>query len=109
MIKTTDIKKSFGKLEFGKLEVLKGIDLEIKKGEIVSIVGASGAGKTTLLQIIGTLEKADSGSVEINGINTTKLSEKQLAYFRNQHIGFIFQFLFSFINYYLNLLLLKMR
>ncbi len=87
MIKTTDIKK-----KFGKLEVLKGIDLEIKKGEIVSIVGASGAGKTTLLQIIGTLEKADSGSVEINGINTTKLSEKQLAYFRNQHIGFIFQF-----------------
>ncbi len=87
MIKTSNIKKNFG-----KLQVLKGIDLEVKKGEIVSIVGASGAGKTTLLQIVGTLEKADSGTVEIDGINTTQLSEKELALFRNQHIGFIFQF-----------------
>ncbi len=87
MIKTSNIKKNFG-----ELQVLKGIELEVKKGEIVSIVGASGAGKTTLLQIIGTLEKADSGSVEIDGINTTQLSEKELALFRNQHIGFIFQF-----------------
>ncbi len=87
MIKTRGIKKSFG-----TLEVLKGIDLDVQKGEIVSIVGASGAGKTTLLQIIGTLDKADSGVVEIGDINTTKLSQKQLANFRNKHIGFIFQF-----------------
>ncbi len=87
MIKTRGIKKSFG-----RLEVLKGIDLDVQKGEIVSIVGASGAGKTTLLQIIGTLDKADSGMVEINGIDTTKLNQKQLATFRNKHIGFIFQF-----------------
>ncbi len=87
MIKTRGIKKSFG-----TLEVLKGIDLEAKKGEIVAIVGASGAGKTTLLQILGTLDKADSGIVEINGVDTTKLTQKELAYFRNKHIGFIFQF-----------------
>jgi lipoprotein-releasing system ATP-binding protein len=74
------------------LEVLKGVDLEIQKGEIVSIIGKSGAGKTTLLQIIGTLDKADSGKVEINGVDVSGLSEKELAEFRNKHIGFIFQF-----------------
>ncbi|QHI35570.1 Lipoprotein-releasing system ATP-binding protein LolD [Kordia antarctica] len=80
---------------YGDLEVLKGINLEIKKGEIVSIIGASGAGKTTLLQILGTLDqmspKTDS-SLIINTIKTETLSEKELAKFRNQHIGFIFQF-----------------
>jgi lipoprotein-releasing system ATP-binding protein len=87
MINVKDIHKSFG-----SLEVLKGVDLEIKKGEIVSIIGKSGAGKTTLLQIIGTLDKADSGKVEINGVDVSVLSEKELAEFRNKHIGFIFQF-----------------
>ena len=87
MIKVKDIHKSFG-----SLEVLKGVDLEIKKGEIVSIIGKSGAGKTTLLQIIGTLDKANSGKVEINGVDVSRLSEKELAEFRNKHIGFIFQF-----------------
>lgn len=87
MIKVENIKKSFG-----SLEVLKGIDLEIKKGEIVSIVGTSGAGKTTLLQIIGTLGYADSGLVFINDINTQALSQKKLAQFRNLNIGFVFQF-----------------
>ena len=77
---------------FGSLQVLKGIDLEIKKGEIVSIVGPSGAGKTTLLQIIGTLDRPDTGSVCVDGIDTTTLSQKQLSDFRNQHIGFVFQF-----------------
>ena len=87
MIRLKDIHKSFG-----SLEVLKGVDLEIQKGEIVSIIGKSGAGKTTLLQIIGTLDKADSGKVEINGVDVSVLSEKELAQFRNKHIGFIFQF-----------------
>ena len=87
MIRVKDIHKSFG-----SLEVLKGVDLEIKKGEIVSIIGKSGAGKTTLLQIIGTLDKANSGKVEINGVDVSGLSEKELAEFRNKHIGFIFQF-----------------
>lgn len=87
MIRVKDIHKSFG-----SLEVLKGVDLEIQKGEIVSIIGKSGAGKTTLLQIIGTLDKADSGKVEINGVDVSGLSEKKLAEFRNKHIGFIFQF-----------------
>lgn len=87
MIRVKDIHKSFG-----SLEVLKGVDLEIQKGEIVSIIGKSGAGKTTLLQIIGTLDKADSGKVEINGVDVSVLSEKELAEFRNKHIGFIFQF-----------------
>lgn len=87
MIRVQDIHKSFG-----SLEVLKGVDLEIQKGEIVSIIGKSGAGKTTLLQIIGTLDKADSGKVEINGVDVSGLSEKELAEFRNKHIGFIFQF-----------------
>ncbi|WP_446786661.1 ABC transporter ATP-binding protein, partial [Macellibacteroides fermentans] len=72
--------------------VLKGIDLSIKPGEIVSIVGPSGAGKTTLLQIIGTLDSPDSGKLTINGIETSKLKEKELAAFRNQNIGFVFQF-----------------
>ena len=87
MIRVKDIHKSFG-----SLEVLKGVDLEIQKGEIVSIIGKSGAGKTTLLQIIGTLDKANSGKVEINGVDVSGLSEKELADFRNKHIGFIFQF-----------------
>lgn len=77
---------------FGSLEVLKGIDLDIGKGEIVSIVGPSGAGKTTLLQIMGTLDHADTGTVEIDGVETATLSQTRLARFRNQHIGFVFQF-----------------
>jgi len=87
MIKAVQIKKSFG-----NLQVLKGIDIEIVAGEVVSIVGASGAGKTTLLQILGTLSKQDQGSVTINGIRTDQLVKNQLARFRNQHIGFVFQF-----------------
>ncbi len=87
MITIKDIKKSFG-----TLEVLKGIDLHIAKGEVVSIVGPSGAGKTTLLQIIGTLDKPDAGSVCVDGIDTTQLSQKKLSDFRNRHIGFVFQF-----------------
>lgn len=78
--------------KYGQLTVLKGIDLSVKQGEIVSIVGASGAGKTTLLQIIGTLEKATSGTVYINSQNTSKLSDSKLSDFRNQNIGFVFQF-----------------
>src|SRR5574344_2049319 len=77
---------------FGSLQVLKGIDLHIKKGEIVSIVGPSGAGKTTLLQVIGTLDRPNTGSVHIDGIDVTSLSNKKLADFRNRHIGFVFQF-----------------
>ena len=77
---------------YGSLEVLKGVSLEIKKGEIVSIVGASGAGKTTLLQILGTLDKADSGEVKMNETTINSLSEKKLSDFRNKHIGFVFQF-----------------
>jgi len=87
MITTQDITKSFG-----SLQVLKGINLHIERGEIVSIVGPSGAGKTTLLQIIGTLDRPDSGSVSVDGINTTTLSQKALADFRNRHLGFVFQF-----------------
>ena len=87
MIDTKGITKSFG-----SLQVLKGIDLHIDKGEVVSIVGPSGAGKTTLLQIIGTLDRPDSGSVRVDGIDTTTLSQKQLSDFRNRHIGFVFQF-----------------
>ncbi|MEP4883099.1 ABC transporter ATP-binding protein [Maribacter dokdonensis] len=90
MIKASNIHKYYG-----ELEVLKGVDLHIKKGEIVSIVGASGAGKTTLLQILGTLDvqsnRKDS-TLLINGIETTELNDKDLAKFRNEHIGFIFQF-----------------
>lgn len=77
---------------FGTLKVLKGIDLHVDKGEIISIVGASGAGKTTLLQIIGTLDKADSGTVVINGQKLNNLRDTQLSDFRNKNIGFVFQF-----------------
>ena len=87
MIEIKNIKKSFG-----NLQVLKGIDLHINKGEVVSIVGPSGAGKTTLLQIMGTLDDADSGSVIINGTDVTRLSQNELAKFRNLHLGFVFQF-----------------
>ena len=87
MIDIKNIKKSFG-----NLQVLKGIDLHIDKGEVVSIVGPSGAGKTTLLQVMGTLDKADDGTVSINGIDVSQLSSNKLADFRNQNIGFIFQF-----------------
>ena len=87
MIDIKGIKKSFG-----SLEVLKGIDLHINRGEVVSIVGPSGAGKTTLLQIIGTLDKPDVGTVCVDGIDTTQLSSKKLSDFRNRHIGFVFQF-----------------
>ena len=87
MIEIQGITKSFG-----ELQVLKGIDLIIYKGEVVSVVGPSGAGKTTLLQIMGTLDKADSGSVVINGIEVGNLKEKELSAFRNKQIGFVFQF-----------------
>lgn len=87
MIEIKNIRKSFG-----NLEVLKGVNLTVNKGEIVSIIGKSGAGKTTLLQIIGTLDKPDSGSVVIDGMDVFALKEKELANFRNRHIGFIFQF-----------------
>lgn len=87
MIKVTGIIKSYG-----DLTVLKGIDLEVAEKEVVTIVGASGAGKTTLLQIIGTLDKADSGTVLINGQNPGQLSQRALAAFRNRNIGFVFQF-----------------
>ena len=87
MIEIQGITKSFG-----ELQVLKGIDLIIYKGEVVSIVGPSGAGKTTLLQIMGTLDKADTGSVYINGAEVGKLKEKELSAFRNKQIGFVFQF-----------------
>jgi len=87
MIRIENITKSFG-----SLQVLKGIDLHIAKGEVVSIVGPSGAGKTTLLQIIGTLDRPDSGSVCVDGIDTTTLSRKKLSDFRNRQLGFVFQF-----------------
>ena len=87
MIDIKNITKSFG-----SLQLLKGIDLHINKGEIVSIVGPSGAGKTTLLQIIGTLDRPDTGTVCVDGIDTSKLSTKKLSDFRNQHLGFVFQF-----------------
>jgi lipoprotein-releasing system ATP-binding protein len=87
MIELKDITKSFG-----SLKVLKGIDLQIAKGEIVSIVGPSGAGKTTLLQIMGTLDKPDSGKVFFDEVNVNRLGEKALSSFRNKHIGFVFQF-----------------
>ena len=87
MIEIQGITKSFG-----ELQVLKGIDLIIYKGEVVSVVGPSGAGKTTLLQIMGTLDKADCGSVVINGIELGNLKEKELSAFRNKQIGFVFQF-----------------
>ena len=87
MIEVKNIHKSFG-----ALEVLKRVNLTVEKGEIVSIIGKSGAGKTTLLQIIGTLDKPDSGSVVIDGVDVFALKEKELADFRNRHVGFIFQF-----------------
>lgn len=87
MIKTEGVTKSFG-----ALQVLKGIDLSINQGEIVAIVGPSGAGKTTLLQIIGTLDKQDSGRLLINETETARLGEKELSAFRNRNIGFVFQF-----------------
>jgi len=87
MIHATNIHKSFG-----DLEVLKSVDLLVKKGEIVSIVGPSGAGKTTLLQILGTLDKPNVGEVLVDGIDFSQLGEKELAAFRNKHIGFIFKF-----------------
>ena len=87
MIEIQGITKSFG-----ELQVLKGINLIIYKGEVVSVVGPSGAGKTTLLQILGTLDKADSGSVVINGVEVGNLKEKELSAFRNKQIGFVFQF-----------------
>ena len=77
---------------FGSLQVLKGIDLHIGRGEVVSIVGPSGAGKTTLLQIVGTLDRPDSGEVVIDGVKVGGLNKKKLADFRNRHIGFVFQF-----------------
>lgn len=90
MIQANNIHKTYG-----ELEVLKGVDVQINRGEIISIVGASGAGKTTLLQILGTLDKADKSadlSLKINNTEVATLSDKELAKFRNQHIGFIFQF-----------------
>jgi lipoprotein-releasing system ATP-binding protein len=87
MIQLHDIRKSFG-----TLEVLKGIDLSIHSGEVVSIVGPSGAGKTTLLQLIGTLDKPDSGNIYFNGEDLSRMNSKRLATFRNKHIGFVFQF-----------------
>ena len=80
------------KKQYGPLEVLKGVDLHIKESEVVSIVGSSGAGKTTLLTILGTLDRPSSGEILFNNINITSLNEKKLAAFRNQHIGFVFQF-----------------
>ena len=87
MIKVENIHKSFN-----GLLVLKGINLEVNRGEVISIVGASGAGKTTLLQIIGTLDKADQGKIEINNKKVSELNEKKISDFRNKNIGFIFQF-----------------
>ena len=87
MIELQGITKSFG-----TLQVLKGIDLMIEKGEVVSIVGPSGAGKTTLLQIMGTLDKADTGTILLNGTEVSCLKEKELSAFRNRQIGFVFQF-----------------
>ena len=87
MIQLKNITKSFG-----SLQVLRGIDLSVEEGQVVSIVGPSGAGKTTLLQIMGTLDKADGGQVIINGQNISALNQKKLSRFRNKHLGFVFQF-----------------
>ena len=87
MIEIKDLRKSFG-----KLEVLRGVDLKIERGETISIVGPSGAGKTTLLQLIGTLDRPDSGSIRYDGKELSTMSASQLANFRNRHIGFVFQF-----------------
>ena len=87
MIKALDIHKSFG-----SLEVLRGVSLEVSRGEVVAVTGASGAGKTTLLQILGTLSRPDGGSLTIDGTEVSSLSDKALSHFRNTHIGFVFQF-----------------
>lgn len=87
ILKAKNIHKSYD-----DLHVLKGVSLEVKEGEVVSIVGASGAGKTTLLQVLGTLTKAEEGEIWMNGQDISKLSEKKLSQFRNQNIGFVFQF-----------------
>ena len=87
MLKAVNLTK-----KYGELEILKGISLEVNAGEIVSIVGSSGAGKTTLLQILGTLDRPDDGTFTIDGINPFKLSQRELAKFRNRKIGFVFQF-----------------
>jgi lipoprotein-releasing system ATP-binding protein len=87
MLNAKDVHKSYG-----SLEVLKGIRLDIEKGEVVSIVGASGAGKSTLLHVLGTIEKADRADILIDGKNVSKLNDKALSAFRNKHIGFVFQF-----------------
>jgi lipoprotein-releasing system ATP-binding protein len=87
LIRTTEIHK-----HYDKVHVLKGINMEVQQAEVISIVGASGAGKTTLLQILGTLEKPDSGAVIMGGTDISKLNSSQMATFRNRHIGFIFQF-----------------
>ncbi len=87
MLRAKNIEK-----RYGGIEVLKGVDIQVQKGEIVSIVGSSGAGKSTLLHIVGTLDKPDAGTIELNGIRTDNLFGKQLTAFRNQHIGFVFQF-----------------
>ena len=87
MIQITNIHKSYD-----TLEVLKGVDLHIAPREIVSLMGPSGAGKTTLLQIVGTLDRPNSGSVVLNGTDVLQLNERKLSAFRNQHIGFVFQF-----------------
>lgn len=87
MIQARNIQKSYG-----RLQVLKGVDLSVDKGEIVAIMGKSGAGKSTLLHILGTLDRADSGTLSFNGVEVSKLDASGLARFRNQHIGFVFQF-----------------
>jgi lipoprotein-releasing system ATP-binding protein len=87
MIECKDIRKSYG-----SLEVLRGVSLNVAKGEVVSIVGASGAGKTTLLQVMGTLSRQDSGTVRINGIDVSAMRDRELSDFRNSQIGFVFQF-----------------
>ncbi len=87
MLQASDIRK-----QYGALEVLKGVDIRISQGEIVSIVGSSGAGKSTLLHILGTLDKADSGRISLNGTDITGMNDRQLADFRNRYIGFVFQF-----------------
>lgn len=92
MLRLTNIKKSYGISGTERLEVLKGIDLHVSKGEIVAIVGQSGAGKSTLLHIIGTLDRPDSGTYEFNGSEVMNLNDKKISEFRNKEIGFIFQF-----------------
>ena len=87
MIECRDIRKSYG-----SLEVLRGVSLDVAKGEVVSIVGASGAGKTTLLQVMGTLSRQDSGVVKINGVDVSAMRDRELSDFRNSQIGFVFQF-----------------